>query len=239
MSGRAGEIITDIVENGLVFNIDAANRASYPRTGTTATDTIGNIVGTLSGGSGDNNTPQIDTTTGSGVFDFDGTDDLIALGVGSDLNFSVNDIMSINCWVNFNSYNASSWTGVVTKRGYNYAGSGESYNIGNEGSSGKGMFWVNDGSYKVAKSNSALSNNTWYNLCGTADGNNVNLYVNGIKQSQTVSYSSITNSTSITRIGFNNEYLNGQAGPVHIYNRALSANEVLHNYNALKGRFGL
>ena len=24
-----------------------------------------------------------------------------------------------------------------------------------------------------------------------------------------------------------------------IYNRALSANEVLHNYNALKGRFGL
>ncbi len=28
MSGRAGEIITDIVEDGLVFNMDAANRAS-------------------------------------------------------------------------------------------------------------------------------------------------------------------------------------------------------------------
>jgi hypothetical protein len=34
MSGRAGEIITDIVEDGLVFNMDAANRASYPKTGT-------------------------------------------------------------------------------------------------------------------------------------------------------------------------------------------------------------
>ena len=33
---------------------------------------------------------------------------------GSDLNFNTNDIMSVNCWVNFNSYNASSWTGVVT-----------------------------------------------------------------------------------------------------------------------------
>jgi hypothetical protein len=32
---------------------------------------------------------------------------------------------------------------------------------------------------------------------------------------------------------------NGALGPLHIYNRALSANEVLHNYNALKGRFGL
>jgi hypothetical protein len=27
--------------------------------------------------------------------------------------------------------------------------------------------------------------------------------------------------------------------PVHIYNRALSSTEVLQNYNALKGRFGL
>ena len=29
----------------------------------------------------------------------------------------------------------------------------------------------------------------------------------------------------------------GEIGGVHIYNRILSANEVLHNYNALKGRF--
>ena len=32
-------------------------------------------------------------------------------------------------------------------------------------------------------------------------------------------------------------YANGSIGPIHMYNRALSANEVLHNYNALKGRF--
>ena len=32
---------------------------------------------------------------------------------------------------------------------------------------------------------------------------------------------------------------NGALGPFHIYNRALSSTEVLHNYNALKGRFGL
>jgi len=48
----------DIVEDGLVFAIDPANEQSYPRTGATVTDTIGNKSGTLSGASGDNNTPQ-------------------------------------------------------------------------------------------------------------------------------------------------------------------------------------
>ena len=33
--------------------------------------------------------------------------------------------------------------------------------------------------------------------------------------------------------------INGNIGPTQIYNRALSSTEVLHNYNALKGRFGL
>ena len=37
----------------------------------------------------------------------------------------------------------------------------------------------------------------------------------------------------------NNYFFYGNIGPCHIYNRALSASEVLHNYNALKGRFGL
>ena len=34
-----GNITTNIIKKGLVFNMDAANRASYPKTGTTATDT--------------------------------------------------------------------------------------------------------------------------------------------------------------------------------------------------------
>ena len=32
---------------------------------------------------------------------------------------------------------------------------------------------------------------------------------------------------------------NGKISNTQVYNRALSATEVLHNYNALKGRFGL
>ena len=76
MGIRRGEITTKIVSDGLVFNMDPANRASYPRTGATVTDTIGDITGTLTGANGDNNTPQWENTNG-GIFDFDGTDDAI------------------------------------------------------------------------------------------------------------------------------------------------------------------
>ena len=37
--------------------------------------------------------------------------------------------------------------------------------------------------------------------------------------------------------GYQDQPWIGNLSPIHIYNRALSANEVLHNYNALKGRF--
>ena len=37
---KYGSITTGIIADGLVFNMDAANRACYPKTGTTATDTI-------------------------------------------------------------------------------------------------------------------------------------------------------------------------------------------------------
>ena len=40
MGIRRGEITTKIVSDGLVFNMDPANKASYSGTGTTVTDTI-------------------------------------------------------------------------------------------------------------------------------------------------------------------------------------------------------
>ena len=43
-----GNISTNIIKKGLVFNMDAANRASYPKTSTTATDTINSLAGTFS-----------------------------------------------------------------------------------------------------------------------------------------------------------------------------------------------
>ncbi len=40
MGIRRGSISTPIIADGLVFNMDAANRASYPKTGTKSYNTI-------------------------------------------------------------------------------------------------------------------------------------------------------------------------------------------------------
>ena len=75
---RMGSITTDIVSDGLVFNFDAANRACYPKTGTTATDTINSINSTLNGATF--------LTTNNGVFNLDGTDDKITITSDSKYN---------------------------------------------------------------------------------------------------------------------------------------------------------
>ena len=85
MGIRRGSISTPIIVDGLVFNMDAANRASYPRTGTTITETINSAAGTFNGNTFVDNY--------SGVIDFDGVDDLIEFGSNSNL-----DVDYISCF---------------------------------------------------------------------------------------------------------------------------------------------
>jgi hypothetical protein len=88
--------------------------------------------------------------------------------------------------------------------------------------------------------------NTWYNLCITADGVNTKFYVNGVLQNTASQGSGVITSTPVLSLG---SYVNGSGTPgtyfhngyiasCFIYNRALTAAEVLQNYNATKSRFG-
>jgi hypothetical protein len=47
------------------------------------------------------------------------------------------------------------------------------------------------------------------------------------------------NITDLMRGPFSNYWYKGKMSQVSIYNRALTAEEVQQNYNALKGRYGL
>ena len=69
------------------------------------------------------------------------------------------------------------------------------------------------------------------------NGTNTIIYVNDT--ANTIANSAPTNTNyDIGSYGAQN-YIDAEIGPIQVYNRALSASEVLHNYNALKGRFGL
>jgi hypothetical protein len=86
---------------------------------------------------------------------------------------------------------------------------------------------------------------TWVYIAGTWDGESAKIYINGALANTATPPSTLTidySSVVLSGIGGNGAGTNlwkGQIGPVQIYNRALTPNEVLHNFNALKGRFDL
>lgn len=44
---------------------------------------------------------------------------------------------------------------------------------------------------------------------------------------------------SFRYMSYNNSHFQGDIGPIQLFNRALSTQELTQNYNTLKGRFGL
>ena len=240
MSGRVGSITTGIITDGLVFNMDAANRASYPRTGTIVTDTVSNKVGTLLNG--------VDFNTTLLQFELDGINDNIS--ISNTLNFEKTSPFTISSWVKVNSIGASDYDIIITNQqnGGNYRG--YYLQIGASGiirlilrSTTSDRFFFDTAT--------AVSAGAWSNVCVIYDGNNNSssgkTFVNGIEisTSETTSTSAISGTTiSSTNVYIGSRanaanFFNGDMANIHIYNRALSDNEVLHNYDALAGRFGL
>ena len=230
MSGRVGSITTGIITDGLVFNMDAANRASYPKTGTTWFDTISNKIGTISGATFIN-----DNESG---FNFDGSDDVITTNLVYSLSSTTTEF-SCGCW--FKAGTQSENNLLVS----NYNFTPIPFNL----------YFKSDGTCQGTSRNSSnttisvgsgdtYDDNEYHNFYYQRDANNIYYtYVDGIlKNTGTATLGAIatTNAIRIGKLGqYTQGYFDGIINAVHIYNRALSSTEVLHNYNALKGRFGL
>ena len=76
----------------------------------------------------------------------------------------------------------------------------------------------------------------------TVSPTEANWYINGLLQNtRTSSHSSSTFSNLYigSDSGTVGRYYNGRISNVQIYNRALSATEIVQNYNATKKRYGL
>lgn len=236
-----GSIKTDIVKDGLVFNMDPANRASYVGTGNLSYNTINTSVsGTLT------NDAQLNESGSIKSFQFDGSDDYIDCGNNSSTNIVASNL-TISFWVKSASNSQSNYTGLISKapNTATIVSAGQ-YEI--EISTSQNTRYIVTGCDLKAGSETSgtvptLTLNTWENIAMTWDGNTIIAYKNATVTATKTSPSA-TAPTSITeplRIGKRENYgqFNGDIGPVHIYNRALSASEVLRNYNGLKGRFGL
>jgi len=107
---------------------------------------------------------------------------------------------------------------------------------------------TNDGSIQLHgaaqnKSSYIPSIGSWIHVVATVDSSGTYLlYINGVVQ-QTVTGYSYANMTPsllcIGKFGTANEFYQGSISNVSIYNRALTADQVTQNFNALRGRYGI
>ena len=219
-----------IVTDGLVLCLDAANSKSIVSGSTTWTDlSRGGNNGTLVNG------PTFDSGSGGSIV-FDGQNDYCNTtyfgGINENYTFSI--------W-GLNPTNASS---TYLTRGRDARGNGWSLGISNAG----GQFFAAvvttiPSTVQYTVFGGSFTSNTWYNITGVwINGVGISLYINGIFIATTNTTStSLRTSTDGWTLGSISStiFSNNKVANALVYNRALSSQEILQNYNATKGRFGL
>jgi hypothetical protein len=225
-----------IVTNGLVLALDAGDRNSYVSGSTTWFDLSGTNNGTLTNG------PTFNTES-LGSLVFDGTNDYVtgsyfnALPISnSDRSFGVwfktSKVLVPTNYENFIYYGEANFDKAVfvsigNEGGGNNFGNGIHFGASQYGNAVATTFDVND--------------NTWRYGVVTVSSSLWRIYMNGVLNNSKSMATNTTPSGWIIGAAYPNIQTpySGNLSVVQIYNRALSASEVLQNYNATKGRFGL
>jgi len=209
--------------------IDAANKQCYPRTGTTITP-LGNYGQdnyTMTNGASYNS---------AGYFSFDGVNDYLSCSDATS-DMSVINI-SVQFWVKIKSNAANQWfmskyDNATPNSGWNFwwDKTTTKFHVGGRESAAAFLSCSTDSTYAI---------NTWWNVCWTKSANTWKLYVNGVLNKT----STLGNGT--TSFGKNDVYVGAYKGAVfancdiaHIlfYRVAISATDVLYNYQITKNRF--
>ena len=231
MGIRRGEITTKIVSDGLIFNFDAANRASYVNGSTKTFNTIN-----LSQSGSLENSPTF--ISSPAAWDFDGSDTYINCG---DIEMDGITGLTVEAWCK-SDVTDSSKRRVVSKDQQGIQGAWILWITGGD------LYWqTHDGSsFKQAIYSSYSEDTNWHHMVGTFRNGTNTLYLDGAAVASIGSVGALDDADNEeivigadSDVGANSFVWNGQIANVKIYNRGLSAEEVLRNYNGLRGRFGV
>jgi len=212
-----------LVQNGLIYNFDAANPNSYPITGgLTWSDLSFGIKMSLVNGA-------TFTSINNGVISFDGINDY-AIFDGSNISDSAGTIM---VWSYLNAVGSNKFI-------FNSIGSGTNRYYIRQNSSGSF-----DGVRGISSTFSAtfggLTTSTWYNFALTWNINTMFTYIDGLIVASASYTGAGTSASTATYLGNSaaiTEGINANIANCIIYNRTLSNVEVLQNYKSSKSRYG-
>jgi hypothetical protein len=225
--GNGPRVVTD----GLVLALDAADRNSYPGSGTTWRDMSGNNnTGTLTNG------PTFSNDNGGNVV-FDNVDDYVSVTESTSIDIITNTI-TFGAWCYPNVTNK--YQHIIVKN----VGESRQYGMWLSVSGTSYIFRSLNG--VVAQNNVLLSTpwkvNAWNYIMMVYNGSTIKIYLNGIEVFTENASGNIAHTNSNVNIGgepSQSFFFNGNIAICSVYNRPLSTSEILQNYNAQKSRFGL
>ena len=244
--------IGGIVTSGSVLFLDAGNASSYPGSGTSWFDVYSNVTGSLING------PTYTNVGASSSINLDGTNDAIYFNPSSSLTGL--GPLTANMWLNikdagavlFYKSNGNDDRGWFIEYGDSVGGStgNNGFGFGAASTSNTLRYYINKTQYATGSwVNFAV---TWDGVFPNTSGTGVKIYINGTQNTNTVSVVAGSGThlpdTDADPLMFgesdptgtsNANYYSGSVGILSLYNRELSAAEVLQNYNALRSRYGL
>jgi hypothetical protein len=218
-----GPIVTD----NLVYALDAGNLVSYPKSGTSVYSLTGSITSTLTNG------PGFSSVDG-GTWTFDGSDDYILVSSNGFGTFN-SQTYTVEAWINPSRVNTD---GVIFS--YDYTSHVNPYYAVQFRINSPGILffsWNNGSTYQsIQTPGDAISINQWYHVVAVYESGRQQIFINGILSVAGTATDTITFYNQPVWVGKGNYggYFEGDISVVRYYNRALTADEVLQNYNATK-----
>ena len=229
----------NIVTSGMVFCIDIANKRSYSGTGTVITDLTGKGNNAVS-------SAQLGTTTNyGGGLRFNGVDQYVIIGNPASMAVTPSSSFTLCLWAEANTVKGNANTGSLFGRG----STGGSHGIGLTRSDP--LLQLRVGSRTTPSDIGQLitiSPNVPYFVAMTYTAFEQKVYINNTLNNTSNSQGHIGQTfdnsdwvcfypNAVT--GGNADYPGGILYYASMYNRALSEKEVLNNFQALRGRFGI
>jgi hypothetical protein len=213
-----------IVRNGLVAYYDAGNSKSYPGTGTVWYDLTRNKNHLTFQNSGSITFSANYFSTGTNGYFYTASSN-VPTG---------NSAYTMQIWVRRSSIVDAK--GLMAIGGFGTNNQSNALRMFNTDSLNH-YWWNND---LAANISSYFVSNKWFMATALFDGTNRRVYFNGnLINSDVPSNHNVTTSEIYVAKTYSTEYFQGDVSNARIYNRGLTATEILQNYNATKGRFGL
>ena len=227
----------NIVTDNLILYVDAGNVQSYPGSGTTWYDIVGSNDGVI--------TNATYSSTDGGVIVFDGSGDYV---MADNHNIPSLESFSVSLWLKYggtpSAHRIPFWiSDAEGTPNFLYIEIGSGYNY-------LGVATETFSQNKYSTAAAGINDDNWQHIAVTRNSGTVLIYKDGIVVTTTAhnmygGWNTGPGKDLSIGVGMDNgniyssSSVTGSIASVIIYNKALTAAEVLQNYNAHKSRFGL